>query len=245
MVIINQALARRYWPGEEAVGKRITKGDPQANPRWITIVGVVGNVKHKGLDVEAKPEFYFPHAQYPQSSMILTARSLSDPRRMTTSIRQAVHNVDKEQSVANVRTLEEVISDSVAPRRLSAVLLGLFAAVALMLSAVGIYGVLSYLVTQRKHEIGVRMALGADRNDVLKLIVGHGLRLTLLGAVIGVFVSLVLTRFLESMLFGVGQTDPATFVVVFLLLVGVSLLACFLPAHRAAKVDPMVALRCE
>jgi putative ABC transport system permease protein len=245
VVIINQALARRYWPGEKALGKRITKGDPQANPRWFTVVGVVGNVKHQGLDVEVKPEFYFPHAQYPQSSMIITVRSVSDPRRMTAAIRQAIRNVDKEQSVANVRTLDEVISDSVAPRRLSAVLLGLFSAVALTLASIGIYGVLSCLVTQRNHEIGVRMALGAQRKDILNLIVGRGLRLSLLGAAVGVAVSLVLTRFLEGMLFGVGQTDPPTFVGVCLILVGVSLLACFLPAHRAAKVDPMVALRCE
>jgi putative ABC transport system permease protein len=245
VVIINQALARRYWPGEDALGKRVTKGDPQRNPLWITIVGVVGDIKHKGLEVEARPEVYFPHSQYADRSMILTVRTVANPRGMAAAVRQEVQGVDKEQSVANVRTLEQVISDSVAPRRLSTVLLGIFAGIALALAVVGIYGVLSHLVTQRRHEIGIRMALGAERKDVLKLIVGQGLRLVILGAAIGVTASLVVTRFLESLLFGVRRTDPLTFVLVSLTLMIVALLACYIPARRAAKVDPMVALRYE
>jgi putative ABC transport system permease protein len=245
VVIVNQALARRYWPGEEALGKRITKGDPQKNPRWITIVGIVGDVKHRGLDVEARPEFYFHQPQYPDRSMILAVRTVADPRSMASTVRQEVRRVDKELSVANVRTVQKVISDSVAPRRLSTVLLGIFAGVALALASVGIYGVLSYLVTQRKHEIGVRMALGAERKDLLKLVVGQGLRLAILGVGIGLAASLLLTRFLESMLFGVRSTDPLTFVLVPLVLMSVALLASYIPARRATKVDPMVALRYE
>jgi putative ABC transport system permease protein len=245
VVIINRALARRYWPGEDAIGKRITKGDPRANPRWITIVGVVGDIRHKGLDVEATPEFYFPHAQYPNSSMILTTRTSSNPRSIAAAIRQEVQKLDKQQSVANVRTLQQVVSDSVTPRRLSAVMLGIFASIALVLASVGIYGVLSYLVSQRKHEIGLRMALGAERGDILKLVVGQGLRLIVLGTGIGLAAALVLTRFLESMLFGVRPTDLLTFVFVSLLLMSVGLFATYIPARRAATVDPNVSLRCE
>jgi putative ABC transport system permease protein len=245
VVIVNQAFARRYWPGEDAVGKRITKGDPQKNPVWITIVGVVGDVKHKGLDLEAKPEFYFHQPQYLQRSMILTVRGLGDPRNLAAPVRQEVHRMDREQAVANVRTLEQVVSDSVAPRRLSCVLLGIFAGIALALASVGIYGVLSYLVTQRRHEIGIRIALGAERRDVLNLVVGQGLRLAILGVGIGLAASLFLTRFLGSMLFEVRSTDPLTFVLVPLTLITVALLACYIPARRATKVDPMVALRCE
>jgi predicted permease len=245
VIIINQAFARRYWPGEDALGKRITKGDPQKNPLWITIVGVVGDIKHKGLDREAKPEFYFHQPQYQQRSMILTIRTVGDPQSMAATVRQEVQRTDKEQSVANIRPLEQVISDSVAPRRLSTVLLGIFAFIALVLATVGTYGVLSYLVTQRQHEIGVRMALGAERKDVLKLVIGLGLRLSVLGVGIGVAASLVLTRFLESMLFGVRPTDLLTFGLLSLLLISVALLASYIPARRATEVDPMVALRYE
>jgi len=220
--IINQALARRYWPEEDAIGKRITKGG--ANPRWITIVGVVGDIRHKGLDVEAKPEFYFPHAQYPNSSMILTTRTSSSPRTIAAAIRQEVQKLDKDQSVANVRTLQQVISDSVTPRRLAAVMLGIFASIALALASVGIYGVLSYLVTQRK----VR-----------------GLRLIHLGMGVGLAASFIFTNFLESMLFGVRPTDLLTFVFVSVLLMSVGLFAPYIPARHAAAVDPNVSLRCE
>jgi predicted permease len=245
VIIVNQAFARRYWPAEDAVGKRITKGDPQKNPLWITIVGIVGDVKHKGLDLEAKPEFYFHQPQYKKHSMILTVRGFADPRNLAAVVRQEVHKMDREQSVANVKTLEEVVSDSVAPRRLSCVLLGIFAGIALVLASVGIYGVLSYLVTQRRHEMGIRMALGAERRDVLNLVVGQGLRLAILGVGIGLAAAFFLTRFLESMLFGVRSTDPLTFVLVPLTLISVALLACYIPARRATKVDPVVALRCE
>jgi putative ABC transport system permease protein len=164
---------------------------------------------------------------------------------MAAAIRQEIYQIDPEQSVANVKTLEQVISDSVAPRRLSAVLLGIFASVALALASVGTYGVLSYLVTQRKHEIGIRMALGADHKEVLKLVVGQGLQLALLGVGIGLMASLALTRFLENMLFAVCRTDPITFGVVSLVLISAALLASYIPARRATKVDPMVALRHE
>ena len=177
--------------------------------------------------------------------MIVAVRTVADPRSMAAAVRQEVQGVDIEQSVANVRALDQVISDSVAPRRLSSVLLGIFAGVALALASVGIYGVLSHLVTQRRHEIGVRMALGAERKDVLKLVVGHGLRLAILGLGIGLAASLALTRSLESMLFGVRPKDPLTFGLVSMILMSVALFASYLPARRATKVDPIVALRYE
>jgi len=240
VVIINEALARKYWPNEDAIGKRISFED--SNPKWITIVGIVGNIRHRGLDLDPKPEVYVPHAQTGYRGMILTVRSKQDPRSLASAIRREVRTLDPDLPIAHVRTFEEVISDSVAPRRLSVVLLGVFAAVALLLAAVGVYGVMSYLVVQRTHEIGVRMALGAQRRDVLHLVIGHASKLVGLGTAIGLILTLFSTRGLSALLYGVGTFDPITIVFVTLLLAAIALLASYVPALRATRADPMIAL---
>jgi putative ABC transport system permease protein len=242
VAIVNQALARKYWPNENAVGKRITFGDPTKDPKWITIVGIVGNIHHRALDVDSQPEYYTPHTQLPVRAMILAVRSTQDPRSLTSAIRREILSLDPDQPIANVRTLEAVVADSVAPRRLSVVLLGVFAGIALLLAAVGTYGVISYLVVQRTHEIGVRMALGAQRRDVLALVVGHALKLVGIGTLLGLVLALFSTRTLSTLLYSVGAFDVTTFVLVTLVLAAIALLASYIPALRATRADPMIAL---
>jgi predicted permease len=243
VVIINQAMAKKYWPGEEAVGKRINFNDSDpAKIKWVTVVGVVADIRHRGLDAEAKPEYYIPHTQLAYRGMILAVRSPLEPSALVRSIRNEVRGLDPEQPVANVRTLDEVTSDSIAPRRLSVLLIGVFAGVALVLAAVGIYGVMSFLVVQRTHEIGVRMALGAQRADVLRLVLGRAAKLVLVGTTVGLLLGLFSSRALRSMLYNVGAFDLATFIGVTLALAFVSLMASYIPARRATQADPMIAL---
>lgn len=243
VVIVNQAFARKWLPNQDAIGKRITFDDPRKpDPKWVTIVGVVGDVRHRGLDSEPKPEYYLPHGQNAYRGMILTLRSKLDPRALADSIRRETRALDPEIPAANIRTLEEVASDSIAPRRLSVVLIGVFALVALLLASVGIYGVMSFMVVQRTHEIGVRMALGAQRADVLRLVVGHGMKLVLMGSLLGLFIALISTRALSALLYRVGAFDPVTFAGVPLALAIVALLASYVPAVRATRADPMIAL---
>ncbi|HEY4283414.1 MAG TPA: ABC transporter permease [Chthoniobacterales bacterium] len=242
VIIINQAFAKKFWPSEEAVGKRIVMGGMSKNPTWITIVGIVGNIRHLGLDIEPKPEMYVPFAQDPYFSMIFAVRSKQDPGTLASAVRNRIQSIDAGQPVANVRPFEQVIADSVAPRRLSVVLLGLFAVVAVLLATVGIYGVMSFLVVQRTHEIGVRMALGAQRLDVLKLIITRALKLISVGAVIGVTMALLSTRALQTLLYQVSAFDAATFVLVTCILGLVALVASYIPALRATRADPMIAL---
>jgi putative ABC transport system permease protein len=243
VVIINQAMAKKYWPNEEAVGKRINfnDGDPQ-RIKWGTVVGVVTNIRHRGLDVEPKPEYYRPHPQLAYREMILAVRGAQDPRALTPLIRREIQAMDPDQPLANVQTLEKITAESIAPRRLSVTLLGVFAAMALVLASVGIYGVMSFLVVQRTHEIGVRMALGAQRADVLRLVVGHGMKLVFVGSVIGLVMALISTRALGTMLYRVGAFDLTTFAGVTIALALVALLASYIPALRATRADPMIAL---
>jgi putative ABC transport system permease protein len=242
VVIINDALAKKYWPNEDALGKRITFDDPRKDPKWLTIVGITRSIRHRGLDLDPQPEYYIPLAQRAQSSMILTVRIAQDPRGLTTAVRREVQSIDPDQPIANVRTLEAVTADSIAPRRMSVVLLGAFAGIALLLAGVGIYGVISYLVVQRTHEIGVRMALGAQRRDVLRLVVGHALKLVGIGTGIGLVLALLSTRTLSALLYSVGAFDATTFVLVTITLAAVALLASYIPALRATRADPMIAL---
>jgi len=239
VVIVNEALARKYFPNGEALGKRITFDDPRKNPNWITIVGIVGSIRHRALDLDPQPEYYVPNSL---RNMIVVVRSKLDPGSLTAAIRKQIQSMDPELPIAHVRTLDTVISDSVAPRRIAVVLLGVFAGLALLLAAVGVYGVMSYLVVQRTHEIGVRMALGAQRRDVLRLVIGHAGKLIGIGTVIGLILTLLSTRALAALLYGVSAFDFATFIFVTITLAAISLLASYIPAIRATRANPMIAL---
>ena len=243
VAIIDETLAQHYFPNEDPLGKRVEF--QQGKPIWREIVGVVGRVKHKALDVEFKDKLYSPHAQVSYSTMFLVVRTVNDPMSLVSAVRGSIKAVDKDQPVHKVTAMEQLLADSLGQRRLSVMLFGLFAAVAMVLAAVGLYGVISYSVTQRTNEIGIRMALGAERRDIFKMVIGQGLTLTLAGVGLGLGGAFALTRVMSSLLFGVTPTDPLTFAVVPLLLAAAALVACVVPARRATRVDPMVALRCE
>ncbi|HZF39625.1 MAG TPA: ABC transporter permease, partial [Blastocatellia bacterium] len=245
VAVINETMAKKIFPDEDPIGKRITFAGGDSNSDWQEIVGIVSDVKQYGLDQATPMQTYEPYKQQTSPSMTLVARTSGDPANLTAAIRNAVLQLDKEQPIANIRTLDQILSASIAQQRFSTMLLGVFAAVAMLLAAVGIYGVLSYAVTQRTHEIGIRVALGAARRDVLRLVIGQGMLLTLLGVAAGLAVAFALTRLMSTLLFGVSATDPMTFGLIALLIVAVALLACWIPARRATKVDPMVALRQE
>ncbi len=246
VLIVSESLAQQYWPGQDPLGKRLKWGPPESTDPWLTVVGVVGDVKQGPLETAVNPHTYEPYAQLGAPlSLRVAVRGQADPGGLAAEIRAAVRDLDPQLALGNVRTMDEVISQSTASRRFSLVLVGSFAALALVLAAIGIYAVLAYSVVRRTHEIGVRMAMGARSGDVLRLVLGQGQRVTAIGIVFGVAGALVLTRFLQSLLYEVQPTDPPTFVVVLLLLVSVSLAASYLPARRAMRVDPMVALRYE
>lgn len=240
--IINETMARRYFPGEDPVGKKIVIGVLSPTPTVIPIIGVVADVKDLGLDAPVEPELYYPGFNNQQLLMI---RTTGDPAAVAASVRQAVRATDDEQPVYKIETMDEALSASLAGRRLSAMLTGLFALIALLLATIGIYGVISWSVTERTHELGIRLALGAKAADVFKLVIGYGMKLVLTGVGIGLITSLVVTRLMKSLLFGVDASDPTTFAFIALLLILTAMLACWIPARRATKVDPMVALRYE
>ena len=246
VIIVNEALASRYWPNQNPIGKRIGffEEDP-GKQEWREIIGVVGNVKSKAIEIDVIPEAYFPYQQVPENFINLVVRTASDPASMVPAIRSQVLSVDKDQPVSDIMTMEQRVAKSVAAKRFVMFLLGAFSILALGLAAVGIYGVMAYLVTQRAQEIGVRMALGAQKRDVLRLVVGKGMVLAIIGTAIGLVASLALTRLMRSLLFEVTPTDGLTFVIVSVVLLTVALLACYIPARRATKVDPLVALRYE
>jgi putative ABC transport system permease protein len=246
VALINETMARLLWPGQSSLGKRIKFPGSEKNPQpWRSVVGVVRDVKQYGLDRESPMQIYLPEAQFPTSFMTLVVQTSAEPASLSAIVRKEIHALDKDLAVDKVATLESLLADSTALRRFSMLLLILFAGLALTLATVGIYGVMSYAVTQRTHEIGVRLALGAQQGNVLRLVIGQGMTLSLLGVALGLAASFALTRLMQSLLFGVSATDAATFIVVPLLLAGVALLACWLPARRATRVDPMVVLRYE
>ena len=244
VVIINEAFARKHWPNQDAVGKRMRFYGPLDKSPWIEIVGVIQDVKHE-LNIPVTPEFYLPQAQDTWASMVLVARTSVDPASLASALRQQVWAIDKDQPVFDVYTMQQVRSISVAMYSSGSVMLGIFAGVALLLASIGIYGVMAFAVSQRTQEIGIRMALGARALDVLKLVIKHGMKLALLGIVIGLIGSWALTRFMKGLLFGVAPTDLLTFSLVSLCLLFAAFLACYLPARRATKVDPLEALRYE
>jgi putative ABC transport system permease protein len=245
IAVINQTLAHQYFPDHDPIGKQLTFGFPPDGNVSREVVGVVGDVRDEALSRDPRPMMYVPFNQAPFWGVVLVVKSPLDPASVAGAIRREVRNVDKDLPVTDVRTMTEVMDASVAEPRFRTVLLGLFGTLALVLAAVGIFGMISYSVARRTQEIGIRIALGAARVDVLKLVVGQGCRLALLGVGIGIVGSLALTRFLSSLLYGVTATDPLTFIAVSALLIAVAIFATYLPARRAAKLDPIVALRCE
>ncbi|HSF24517.1 MAG TPA: ABC transporter permease, partial [Blastocatellia bacterium] len=245
VTIIDERLAREYWPNEDPIGKRIRFGPPEDNEPWHTIVGVVGDVRHERLDAQTRKSVYLPYVQVPIGGSSIAVRTEGRPENLIAAVRAQVRELDPDLPVTRIMPMTEVVARSVWQPRLYTVLFGVFAAVALILATVGIYGVMSYAVTQRTREIGLRMALGAQRTDVLKLVVGQGILLAAVGVGVGLVAAIALTRLMSTLLFGVTATDPITFAAVSMLLSGVALGACFIPARRAAKVDPMIALRYE
>jgi putative ABC transport system permease protein len=243
--LVNATMARRFWTNGDPVGKRILRGHPGGDGKWITIVGVVADTKLYGLDNPARLEVYYPYRQQPETDMNLVVRSAVDPASLTSAIRTAVAAIDKGQPIFDVHTMQQRVDDSISTRRLTLVLLGIFSALALILAAIGIYGVMAYSVALRTQEIGIRMALGAQRQDVLRLVLGQGAQIAFGGVAIGLAAAAALARLLSSLLFSVSSSDPMTFAAVAILLVAVALLACYIPARRAMRVDPIIALRYE
>jgi putative ABC transport system permease protein len=245
VAIVNEAFVKRYFPNDDPIGKRFALGDGGPDAQWTSIVGVVRDTKRQGVDQPIRIESWMPLAQMPARSMDVVMRTTGDPLALGNATREAVWSLDRDLPIPRIQTMEQNLSARVAQRRLNMLLLGLFASVALVLAAVGIYGVVSYAVTQRTNEIGVRVALGAQASNVLRLVIGGGMKLALAGVVIGLVLTFALTRLMATLLFGVSATDPVTFAAIAALLVGVALVACLIPARRATKVDPMVALRYE
>jgi putative ABC transport system permease protein len=246
VALINQTMARNFWPGENPVGKRFKMGSYQKASPWITIAGIVGDVHQAGLDAPARPEMYLPYQQQDFFSPDwLAVRTAADPMLLAETIRREIWAVDKEQPVAGVMPLDDLVDENLLPRKIQASLLGGFAGLALLLATLGIYAMLSFVVTQRTQEIGIRVALGAERRDVLRMVLSQGLKLFLIGSALGLVAALALSRTLEHLLYGVSANDPVSFAVVIVLLGGITLLACYIPARRATRVDPLVALRYE
>jgi putative ABC transport system permease protein len=240
VALINEALAKRYFPNEDPIGKQLNVEGQQA-PREI--IGIIGDLKQIKLDGEVRPEIYVPFLQFTVFSMSLVVRTSSDPSSLTSSILQQISRVDPDQPVFRVKTMDQYLGESMGPRRLSTTLLGAFAAFALLLAAIGVYSVMNYLVSQRRHEIGIRMALGASQREILKLVVGQGMWISLLGIGFGIAAALLLTRIMTSLLYGITPSDPLTYIANSLMLLAVALLACLIPARRAMSVDPIIALR--
>jgi putative ABC transport system permease protein len=250
VAVIDDEFVRRYWPHENPIGKRITFGPPAgaadtSSREWIEIVGVVGHTKHEGLAAEPRIQYYLPYRQEVRPALTVVARTSGDPARYVNALRSVVRSVDTDQPISQVRTMDELLEQSVGQRKLSMLLLSLFSGIALLLASVGIYGVMSYSVAQRAREIGVRIALGAERGDVLRMVLRQGMRLALAGVGLGLIAALVLTRVIASQLYEVRPTDPGTFVLVASLLTAVALAANLVPALRATRVDPAVVLRDE
>jgi putative ABC transport system permease protein len=244
-IVIDEEFASRYWPNEDPIGKRVAMGS-EKHPQLLTVLGVVGRVKMEGLSQDSnRVQGYFPFLQISNNDMTIVMKAAGDPNQLIAAVRQQVKAIDPDQPIYSIRTMDEIRAESVAPERLNLTLLSIFAGIALVLAVVGIYGVMSYSVTQRTHEIGIRMAIGAQPRDVFRMVIGQGMMLALIGVVIGLVGAFALTRLMTTMLFGVAPTDPATFAAIAVLLTAVALVACYIPGRRATRVDPVVSLRYE
>lgn len=245
VAVINESMALRYWPGENAIGRRITLGLPRPDNPWVTIIGIAKDLPHRGIDSAPAPDWYLSRPLGPQRNQILFARAAGQPEELAASIRSVVAAIDRNQPIASVKSMKSVVAATLAPRKFNMMLFALFAVLALVLAALGIYGVMTYSVTQRTHEVGIRRALGAQTSEVLSLIIGKGMAIAIVGVALGLGIALALSRLMTGLLFGVTATDPGTFVIVSAFVLLVALVACYIPARRATKVDPMVALREE
>jgi putative ABC transport system permease protein len=248
VAVINDTMAERYWPNEDPVGRRFTLrniGRGEQGPVTLEIAGVVSDSRQDGLDKNPRPEFFRPHAQSPSGSLIFVVRAGNDAGALIPPLKESIRQSSPDLPFYSVTTMDRLVWDSLKARRFNLALLGGFAALALILALTGVYGVMSFVTRQRTHEIGIRVALGAKTSDVARLVLGHGFRIAMIGTLIGAAAAFALTRLMSSLLFGVAASDPLTFVVVMFLLPAVALLACYLPARRATRIDPLIALRHE
>ncbi len=243
-IVINETMAKRYFPAEDPIGKRINLGDPQSTP-WLTIVGIVRDTRHEALSEEPYSQMYAVHTQAPRRSLGLVVRTSGDPMSLVSAIRSRIADMDRDLPLSNMRTMDQILSESIQRPRFNMLLITIFAVVAMVLASVGIYGVISYSVSQRTHEIGVRIALGAQPRDIFKMVVGQGLKLAITGVGAGLVAAFALTRVMVSLLYGVQATDPLTFAAISAVLTSIVIMASYIPARRATKVDPMVSLRYE
>jgi predicted permease len=245
VVIVDEYMANQLWPGQDPVGKRIHIVELPSKDPWQTVVGVAGRVKQDSLDSDPRIAFYLPQTQFPTRAMTVALRTSTDSSAMLAAVKTELRNLDPDLPMYHVRTMLQRVDESLARRRFSMLLLGLFAAFALILATIGIYGVMAYLVNQGTREIGIRMALGASQRNVLSLVVRQGMALAVSGMLIGLAAAFFLARLIRSQLFGVESTDPATFAAISALLLLIALLASYIPAQRAARIDPMASLRCD
>ena len=248
VAVINETMARRYWSNEDPVGRRFilrTGSRGEQGPITLEVAGVVSDSRQDGLEKIPRPEFFRPHTQSPTGSIIFVVRAKNEAGALIPILKESIWKQSPGLPFYSVTTMDQLVSDSLKARRFNLAMLGAFAGLALILALTGVYGVMSFVTRQRTHEIGVRMALGAKTVDIARLVLGHGFRLAMIGTVIGVLVAFALTRLMTALLFGITASDPATFGLVILLLPAIALLACYLPARRAMKIDPLVALRYE
>jgi predicted permease len=245
VTIVDEHMAAQLWPGQDAIGKRIRTGGPDSTSPWVTVVGVVGRVKQYALDSDSRIAMYLAQAQYPVRAMNVVIKTASAPENLTATVRKEVRELDPNLPIYGVRTMSDRVGDSIATRRFSVVLLTVFASLALALATVGVYGVITYLVDQGTRELGIRMALGATPGGITNMVIRQGLLLGGIGVAVGIAGALLLTRFLSSLLFGIEPTDPITFVAIGFLMMMVAIISSYIPARRAARIDPVISLRTE